>query len=312
MPIVFINGRFVDEKNAVVSVNDHGFLYGDGVYETLRTFNGKVWQAGEHLKRMRRSAKMTGLHIPWKDSELKKWIEETVKRNGFDESRIRVTVTRGVNNYAFSTCGEPTLVIQVKKLVPEPVAAKGVKIVTIKMNRILPEAKSISLLPMILARRLADSKKAYECVFVDADGYVLEGSITNVFVVKNGVLMTPSEGVLPGTTRDFVLKLAKKRGIKTLMRKIKYGELVKADEVFVTNAPRGIVPVREVDGVEIGKRLGRAEGGFQKLELEQAVSKRALSKAERADSDGRPGARERLGAVTQTLRDEYQKYVEKY
>lgn len=252
--VVFLNGRFVEEEKAVVSVFDHGFLYADGVYETLRTYGGVVWQMDEHLWRLEHSAGLVGVTLPWSLRKIGIWILETIVRNGFPESRIRVTVTRGANGFDFGSSKKPTICIQVQKLIPElpDVYQRGVDVVSFSAVRTLPEAKTLSLLPMVLAQRFMRRKGAYEALFVD-NGCVREGTVTNVFAVIAGVLVTPGKGMLAGTTRDFLLKLARRQGMKARVRDLKLAELFKADEVFVTNAPRGIVPVRKVDGEKIGK-----------------------------------------------------------
>ena len=263
--IVFLNGKFVKERDAKISVFDHGFLYGDGVYETLRTYGGKIWQLAEHLKRLQKSARLLGLKIPSSLDQLGGFVAETVKRNGFLESRIRITLTRGVNAYDFTTCRTPTLCIQVQELKPEPkrVYEKGVAVVTFRGVRNLPEAKTISLLPLVLANRFLKKKRAYEALFVDERNYVLEGTITNVFMVKKGLIITPKIGMLSGKTRQFLLKIAKKNGFKILQKSIKIKDLYAADEIFITNAPRGIIPVVKIDGKKVG--LGRPGIITQKL-----------------------------------------------
>ena len=252
--IVFIDGKFVAARDSKVSVFDHGFLYADGVYETLRTYNGRIWQLNEHLKRLKFSADKLGIKIPWGFKQLGMWIEKTVNLNGFKESRIRMTLTRGQNNFDFVGSRKPFLCIQVALLKPEPraVYAKGVKVVTVKMQRLLPEAKTISLLPMVLARRLMKAQNVYEAIFVDDKNTVKEGTVTNVFIVVKGVLFTPAKGVLAGTTCAYIVKLARCLGLKVQMRGFKVPALQNADEVFITNAARGIVPVVQVNRKAIG------------------------------------------------------------
>ncbi len=258
--VVFLNGRFVDVRTAKVSVFDHGFLYADGVYETLRTYGGFVWQPGEHLGRMRRSAKMIGLDVPWTLEQMERWILEAVKRNGFRESRIRVTVTRGENGFDFGKAMKPTICIQVQKLVPQPgsVYQKGVDAVVFRGKRILPEAKTLNLLPMVMAQRFMKEHNAYEAFFVDGKGNVKEGTVTNIFMVRKGVLVTPGKGILAGTTRDVLLKVARRLRLKVRVRDIKLREMYHAEELFITNAPRGIVPVRRVKGYAIGSEKWKA------------------------------------------------------
>ncbi len=278
--IVFLNGKFLRDEDAKVSVFDHGFLYGDGVYETLRTYGGRIWQIDEHLRRLEKSCKLVGVGLPWDRKKIGGWVEKTVQKNGFgkwhgqksamrssnagrdlglQEARIRITVTRGENGFDFVSSKKPTILIQVQKLISPPaeVFKKGVSVVTFKAQRFLPEAKSISLLAMVMGTRFAQQKKAYEAVFVDDADYVLEGTITNIFVVKKdrfgeNVLLTPKSNVLAGTTRDLLLKIAKKNGLKALLADFKLKDLYAADEVFITNAPRGIIPVVKIDGKKIG------------------------------------------------------------
>lgn len=250
---VCLNGKFLKAHEAKISVLDHGFLYGDGVYETLRTCNGKIWQLKEHLKRLERSAAMIGLCPPVAVGTIGKWTEQLVRKNGFAESRIRITLTRGANGFDFTSLKKPTLLIQAEELVPQPpgVYKKGVKVVTIHIERTVPAMKSISLLPMVVARQKMG--KAYEALLVDHKGYVREGTITNVFMVKNGVLWTPAKHILHGTTRDYLLKLVRKERMKIRVQDFTLRKLLNAEEVFLTNAPRGIIPVRQVDTHQYGK-----------------------------------------------------------
>jgi branched-chain amino acid aminotransferase len=252
---VVLNGKFVEAGKAFVPVADHGFLFGDGIYETLRTYGGRVWQINEHLKRLEASAKMLKIGLPWGRGKIAGWVEGLVKKNGFKESRIRVTVTRGRNGTVFTDSKKPTLLIQSVELKAQPPAvyAKGVDAITVKMKRTLPLAKTISLLPMVLAWQELARRKAYEAIYTDERGRVLEGTITNIFMVKKGITVTPKSGILKGTTRQAVMKAARGAGISIKQRDFTVRSLRGADEVFITNAPRGIIPVRSVDGVRIGK-----------------------------------------------------------
>lgn len=265
--IVFVNGRFADRKDAKVSTFDHGFLYADGVYETLRTYDGKVWQTDEHLCRLLRSAEMIGLDIPWSLKQMGSWIVQTVRKNGFEESRIRMTVTRGQNNFDFGKAKKPTICIQVQKLKPQParIYSQGVPAVSYCVERTLPEAKTLNLLPMAMAQRFMLKHKAYEALMVNGRGCVTEGTVMNVFMVKDGVLVTPNRGMLAGTTRDVILKIARKMRLKVDLCDIKLTEMYRADEIFISNAPRGIVPVVRLDGKKIGTgRCGPVTRGLMK------------------------------------------------
>ncbi len=242
-------------QDAKISVFDHGFMYGDGVYDTLRTYGGKVFGIDNHLSRLEKSVKMLGLKIPYGREKIARMIEGLVKKNGPGELRIRITVTRGINNYDFGTCAKPTFLIHSAPLKQEPawVYKKGVDVITVNYERMAPEAKTTSLLPLILANREMYKKKAYEAVFVDCRGFVREGTITNVFMIKDGVLITPKTGVLSGTVRRLVITLAKKAGMKTKIIDFKKDVLEKADEIFISNAPRKIIPVKIINGKRVGK-----------------------------------------------------------
>jgi branched-chain amino acid aminotransferase len=265
--LVFLNGRLVPEKEAKVSVFDHGFMYGDGVYETLRTYNGKIWQLDEHLNRLKKSAKILDIPLKWSLKAIGQAIGKTVKVNGFKESRIRVTVTRGNNDYHFTGAKNPCLCIQVTKLIPEPavVYEKGISAISLKMQRLLPEAKTISLLPLVLAKQQMERRKVYEAIYVDEKYFVREGSVTNVFMVKDGVLFTPKNGILLGTTRRAVIKVAKMMGLEVEEMDFTLSNLYLADECFITNAPRGIISLVKLDGKKIRNgKPGRLTGKIRK------------------------------------------------
>lgn len=238
----------------MVSVFDHGFLYGDGVYETLRTYGGKVWQLEKHLKRLRLSAGLLRLSVPWSDRQMTLWLEKLLRLNRNSESRIRMTLSRGVNGGEFYSCVKPTLLMVARPLKEQSDSAysKGVKAITVRWQRILPEAKSISLLPFILSQQQLHDERAYEALYVDGHGYLTEGTVTNVFLIRRGVLVTSGVHVLGGTTRDVIFSLAKKLKIPVRKRPVKVRELLTADEVFVTNAPRGIIPVVQIDKKKVG------------------------------------------------------------
>jgi len=252
---VCLNGKFVKAQDAKISVFDHGFLYGDGVYDTLKTCDGRVFEVEGHLIRLEKSAKRLGLKLPYEKIKIAKMIENLVKKNGTGELRIRVTLTRGVNNYDFGRCSKPTLLIHTVPLKIESVEIyrKGVDVITVNLERLAPEAKTISLLPLILANREMLKKKAYEALFVDAGGFVREGTITNVFMIRDGVLMTPKNKILEGTARRAVIDLARGAGMKIKVADFKKGALAKADEIFISNTTRKIIPVKKIDGIRIGR-----------------------------------------------------------
>lgn len=251
--LVCINGTFLKPREAKISVFDHGFLYGDGVYETLRTHGGKVFQMEEHMKRLEQSAKLMGMGLPYGREKIERWIYDLVQRREFSEMRIRVQVTRGQNGFDFGPAQKGTVVITGERLIEldGKMHKEGVKVVTFEGARMVPRVKSTSMLPMIMARRFAEKVGVFEAIFVDG-GWVREGSISNVFVVKKGVVMTPRDGILFGITRKVVLQLARKLNLKVIEGDFTKRKLYNADEIFITSSVKGIVPVREVDGQKIG------------------------------------------------------------
>lgn len=263
--ICFLNGKFLEEKEARISPFDHGFYFGDGVYETMRTVQGELWQGEKHLERLFFSAKCINLTIPWSREQILGWIEETITRNSFKESRIRLTLSRGLLDLTFSKKNKPTILIKVEALKEESMLVfdKGIRAVTMKMERILPQAKTLNLLPQILAFQKAQKVGAYEVLFINKKGFVTEGAITNYFIVKKGFLLTPNEDILYGTTRDLILEIAGREKIPVQFKNLRLKDILLADECFICNAPRGIIPVREIDGKKVGKGVFRMSGFFR-------------------------------------------------
>lgn len=260
--IICINGQFVTESEAQVSVFDHGFLYGDGVYETLRTHGGKIFQIEAHLARLERSCELSHIILPYSREELVGLIRDAILRNGFLESRVRVTVTRGMSTTfgaAFDPAAvkQPTLIIAVYPLDlwQAGMRADPVRVVTFRGERSYPEVKSLNMMTNVLARLEAGKSGAYDALLVDRDGLVTEGAGTNFFLVRGGRLVTPDRNILFGTTRAAILDMVGdivKGKIEVELRDVRVEELRSADEMFLTNAPKGILPVSHVDGLPLG------------------------------------------------------------
>lgn len=243
--LVYLNGKLISARDAKLSVFDPGFLYGDGIFETLRTYGGKLWQLEEHLLRLYQSARMRGWKLSWSPKELAEAIEKTVRRNGFKESRIRIMITAGIK--------QPTLFIWAQPLEKLPAAAyeRGVSAITFPLERPFPQMKTTSMQPLLIARAEMAKKRAFEALLINHNGFITEGTWTNVFIVKRKTVITPRLGVLLGTTRDTILKLCRPL-FRIKQRDITRRELMNADECFLTNAPKGIIPVVKVDGEMIG------------------------------------------------------------
>lgn len=251
--ICCLNGRFMDVREAKVSVMDHGFLYSDGFYDTMKAFNGTILDLELHMARIKRSLKALAITLPWPLAKVQSWIEQVAQLNELKLARVRLTITRGPNDFDFFTSENPTLVITSEPIVIDPlIYKKGVSIFTIKLQRTLPEIKTIGVTPMILARRTVLAKGGHDAFFVDSKGYVTESTITNIFIVKSGCLYTPKSNILKGITRHEVIQSVRAHGLKVVERSVKLSELLKADEVFLANTKYGVTPVVKVDGKKIG------------------------------------------------------------
>lgn len=270
--VVYLNGKFIAGRDAKISVFDPGFLYGDGIFETLRTYGGKIWQMEEHMERLFESAKMRGWKLPWKPEDLEKIVKKTLQKNNFKEARIRITITAG--NTA------PTIFIWAQKLAsfPDGAYSRGVSAITFPLERPFPQMKTTSLQPILIARTEMARKRVFEALLINWKGFITEGTWTNVFIVKKKLLITPRLGVLLGTTRSAVLKIARKL-FRIKQRDITRRELLNADECFVTNAVKGIVPVVKVDGEKIGAgRVGPVSKHLMKEFEKKIWTKKTQSK----------------------------------
>ncbi|MDD5772833.1 MAG: aminotransferase class IV [bacterium] len=268
-----INGKFYTKDKAKVSVLDRGFLYGDGVFETMRVYNGHVFALNEHLARLRNSAKTILLKIIKTDEEIKNELIKTLKKNKLKNAILRISFSRG-RGWGLNLKGElkPSMVILCRAFhpYPEEFYKKGVDVIISKKvvsysGSVLNRVKSTNYIPNILAKNEADDTGAFDALTVDEKGYILEGSVSNFFIVKKGVLITAplKTGILPGITREIVLKLAKMSGIKIEEKKFKPELIYKADEAFLTNTSIEVLPVKIVNGKIINK--GRMGGVTLKL-----------------------------------------------
>jgi branched-chain amino acid aminotransferase len=254
---IFMNNTIVPESDAVVSVYDHGFLYGDGIYETMRAYNGVVFMLEKHLARLARSASLTKISIPDREY-ITNAVCGTIEANKLSDAYIRVTVSRGKGPIGLDPdlCKEPTFVViaQPFREYPEHLYVNGVKLVIAKTRRNLVEAispmiKSLNFLNNIFAKMEAKERGAYEAVMLNAEGVLAEGTISNIFFVKEGVLCTPATevGVLDGITRELVISIAKRTGISVSEGSFSPSDLFSASEVFFTNTTSEIMPVSQVE-----------------------------------------------------------------
>ncbi len=269
---IFLNDRIVPEHEAMVSVFDHGFLYGDGIYETMRAYDGMVFMLDRHIERLNRSASLIQLTVPTPEV-IRNAVYETIRANGLTSVYVRVTVSRGKGPIGLdpALCPRPTLVVIAEefKEYPEKYYDKGVKFIIAKTRRNLKEAlnpkiKSLNFLNNILAKVEAKEQGAYEAIMLNAEGFIAEGTVCNIFFVKDSILCTPSidSGVLDGITRELVIDLAKETGMQVTEGNFLPEDLFRASEVFFTNTTSEVMPVSQVEEVkfaigEVAKRLRR-------------------------------------------------------
>jgi len=268
---VYLDGKWYPKSEAKISVFDHGLLYGDGVFEGIRAYNGLVFKLKEHLKRLWESAHTLMLSIPMTEKEMEKAILSTLRKNNLKDAYIRVVVTRGVGDLGLdpAKCPRATVFIITDKIVlyPESLYKKGLDIVTVPTVRNLPEAinpsiKSLNYLNNILAKIEAKNSGCVEALMLNHQGYVAECTGDNIFMIKNEagarravpLLLTPPTylGALKGITRQAIIEIARAKKIAFEERILTRHDLFNADEVFLTGTAAEVIPVVKIDGRQIG------------------------------------------------------------
>lgn len=251
---VYLNNKIVHSREARISVFDHGFLYGDGVFETIRVYDGVAFMLDEHLQRLFRSASLIGLNIPKTFSEIKIAVYETLQVNSLTNAYLRITVTRGEGAIGLdpALCKNPTFVIMTNEFKEYPISyyENGLKVIISNVKRNIKEAvdpriKSLNFLNNILAKIEAKQHESHEAIMLNHQDYLAEGTISNIFFVKNEVLCTPSIecGILDGITRAIIIDLAIKNGIRVKEGEFTCDDLFSASEVFITNTTMEVMPV---------------------------------------------------------------------
>lgn len=262
MSIAFLNNTFLPLKDAHISVMDRGFLFGDGVYEVIPVYAGKLFRLDHHLKRLRNSLDAVRIDNPLSNKDWESMLTELVNRNEEPELAIYLQVTRGVaakRDHAFPPECKPT-VFAMSSSMPPPVdidKVSGITAVTLPDIRWkLCNIKAITLLPNVMLRQQAIDADAAEAILI-RNGYAVEGAASNVFIVKNGMLITPPNGptLLPGITRDLVIELAAKHAVPYREAAISESELFSADEIWLTSSTREISPVTLLDETVISKGI---------------------------------------------------------
>jgi len=262
MKKVWINKRLVGIDDARISIFDRGFMYGDGVFETMRGYAGVVFKMDEHLTRLKRALKTAGIKLPYSKSYLKKEIYRLLVANKLKSAYIRLTVTRGEGRFGIEhkDALRPNVIIVAKEFggYPDRMFNKGISacVANIRQNGMsgIAGIKSLNFMSHILARFEAKKSGCDEAILLNTEGFVSEAATSNVFTVKRGALITPSieSGILPGITRGVIIKIAKKLKIKVEEKKLSHKELLNSDEVFLTNSLAEVLPVTRVDRRKIG------------------------------------------------------------
>ncbi len=261
--MVFVNGDLVPEEQATVSVFDHGYLYGDGVFEGIRAYDGKIFRLEEHVDRLYESAHCIMMEIPYTREQMQRAIIDTVKANGLRDAYIRVVVSRGKGDLGMNpkNCPGCQIVIIAGKIAvfPPELYEDGIEAVTVPTRRNVvgaldPRIKSLNYLNNIMAHIEATRAGAREALMLNSEGYVTEGAADNIFVYRRGVLWTPPKylGILEGITREAVMGLARGEGIPVEESPITRHDIYTGDECFVTGTAAEIMPIVEVDSRVVG------------------------------------------------------------
>lgn len=261
--LIFLDGEFVSKENAKISVYDHGFLYGDGVFEGIRSYNGNVFRLEEHLVRLYDSAKSILLEIPYTKEEMQQIIIETLQKNELKDGYIRLVVSRGIGNLGLDpfTCKRPSVIVIAESLslFPKKLYETGIEIVTVASRRnrsdvLSPKVKSLNYLNNILVKIEAGLAGVPEALMLNDQGYVAEGSADNIFIVRGNKILTPPGyvGALEGITRNAIMELAKDKGYVMEEAVFTRHDVYVADEVFLTGTAAEVIAVVKVDGRTVG------------------------------------------------------------
>jgi branched-chain amino acid aminotransferase len=258
--LVYIDGKYYSKKDSKISVFDHGLLYGDGVFEGIRSYDGYVFKLEEHLKRLYESANSLELNIPLTRKEFKQAILEALRKNKLRDAYIRVIITRGIGTLGLNplSCPKPSIIIITDHLAPLFEGKEATAIIASTrrnaLNAINPMIKSLNYLNNILAKIEANRAGVDEAIMLNQNGTIAEGTGDNLFIVKNGELYTPpiAAGALDGITRNTIIELAKEEGINVTVKDITVHELYNADEAFLTGTAAEVAPLVEVDARKIG------------------------------------------------------------
>lgn len=259
--IIYFNGRLISADELVISPLDHSFLYGHGLFETMRAYNGRVFRLEKHLNRLRAAADYLHWPVLPTHAELKAAITSVLNSNQLTDASIRLTLSRGsgMPRPDPSSCGQPAITVFASPL-PSPLPPEGWCVATVTLQRNLSSPlvriKSANYLDNILAKSEAKAQGAQEALILNTDGFVAEGSMSNLFFVTAGKLVTPDEnsGILPGVTRKCIIELAQALEMPLEERQVKPAELTEADEIFLTSSVMEVIPVKMLNGCPVGRQ----------------------------------------------------------
>ena len=264
-PKVWINGKFTGEEDAKICIYDRGFLYGDGVFETMRAYAGIIFMLDEHIGRLFAALKILKIKIPYGRGYLKNAVYRSLDINGLKSAYIRITITRGAGVFGIfhKSISEPCIIIAVKEFEGDPDRAykKGISAVIVDVRQdecsVLRRIKSLNFLNYVIARMQARKKGFDEAILLNTRGEITEAATSNLFLVKNETIVTPSldSGILPGITRKVILNIARKLSIRVSERKVSPRELISCDEIFLTNSLAEVLPVTKLGAKKIGGGL---------------------------------------------------------
>jgi len=263
MDFVYLNGKVIPREEAKISPFDRGFLYGYGLFETMRSYGGRIFRLDQHLARLRRSAEKLALAPAIESYDLRKAVYMTLEANGLLDARIRLSVSAGPGERKISPPADGiTVLVVAEKMAPSPQAyEKGVRVVTVDIRRNsqspLSQVKATGFLDSLVAYSRAVALGADEAILLNEKGFVAEGAMSNIFLVSRGILITPSEdsGILSGITREVVLELAHNLGIAAMEKESPLSDLLQADEAFLTSAVREVMPIASIDGQPVGQNV---------------------------------------------------------
>ena len=284
MKACWLNGELIDPDEARVSVFDHGLLYGDGVFEGIRFYRGVPFRLDAHLRRLEQSARALSLELPYARAELAEATRATAAATAEQEGYLRLVVTRGEGALGVDprSCGRPTVFVLADRLriVDAAVRERGARLIVASVRRlgvdeIDPRIKSLNYLNQILARLEANQAGVDEALLLNRDGFIAEGTVANLFLAVDGVLLTPptTDGALDGITRQVVLEVARRLNIPCREQRLAVYDILNADEAFLTGTGAELIPVGQVQGQSLGSGerplFTRLERGFRELVLEE-------------------------------------------